>query len=236
MCSIHLPRRYLSIEGPSPRKRSLRLPRRTKHSSGSSAQSTYLDKDVAYLLGLIVARGHFKRSDDFTKVVVSILRPKINASRPAASTSRLGASGRLGALDLRDRLEELVQTSPRVSWRGRSGTIHFSLANHGMALRNLLLLCGRHEPRARWELHPSLLRAPRQVRIHFLRGLLEASGTPSSMTNLEFRIRNRTLAQQVRQLFQATLAVFPLQVPPDSTARAQRLRVRSRDLAKLGLA
>ncbi len=236
MCSIHSPRRYLSIEGSSPRKGSPRLPGRMKHSSGSSAQSTYLDKDVAYLLGLIVARGHFKRSDDFTKVVVSVVRPKINVSKPATSTSRLGASGRLRALDLRDRLEELVQTSPRVSWRGRNGTIHFSLANHGMALRNLLLLCGRHEPRARWELHPSLFRAPRHVRIYFLRGFLEASRTPSSMTSLEFRVRNRTLARQVRQLFQATLTISPHQVPPDSTARAQRLRVRSRDLAKLGLA
>ncbi len=214
--------------------------------SKRSTQLSYLDKDVAYFLGLVVGRGRFARSRDFTKVVVSIPNTLLYPQGPSTSVQlRHVADGVNRAVDhARSRLDGLVQIAPKAIHTKRGSTLEFLLGNGGMALRNLLLLCRNAQQGNRWQLHHSVLRAPIAVLQELMRGFADASCNPFTICRsgyMDFAVRNQRLAKQLDKLLQERFSVRTrlADATPGSSVsgrlrRTVGVQVSRRDFLKVG--
>jgi hypothetical protein len=168
----------------------------------------YLDREVSYFLGLIFAGGFFRSAEDFT--TLTILIPWLRTSGKAEISADSAVRGRMRMLDIRSRLDELIEFSPRILETARGRMMRFVIRTQSLAFRNLALLCRGCRQQKRWELHPLLLSASRNVQRQFLLGLAEASGGPISEwlgKRPELRVRNRALGLQVCRLLQETFNI-----------------------------
>lgn len=213
MCSIRLQRKYsltkTAARVNSPRAFSLTRKSGKTRVSERFATRPYLDEDVAFFLGLLIAGGHFRGFGRFTRL--TILIPTRKGRTPSSARLVSQSTLPLSLIDLRGRIEQLVACEPRVSRGDNGARIEIWLTTEGMALKNLLLLCQRTGPRLRWELHPSLLRAPKRICRSFLLGLANGSCLPTPLppkSDLRLRFRNARLAEQTRQLLEVSLGIL----------------------------
>lgn len=176
--------------------------------SGNSSCFPYLDKDVAYLLGLILARGRFKTGTGVTEIVISNL-PITTRDRLPGQLARLPLRG-INLPRVRRRLDQLIQPDPIFIRHRNRLRIRMVLGNRGLTLKNLYLLTGKSTRRSSLRIHRSMMSASKRLRGELLSALFAASGQPIPQRrghNLRLQMRSSGLAKQVTQLLRSTIGV-----------------------------
>lgn len=137
----------------------------------------YIDGDVAYLAGLIVARGTILDSSGVRQLIIEFPHSSLEA-QGISSTYDQETSIRLGLADIRERLLDLLDTD--ISIVRRAGGVDFVIRfmRNSMIWRNILLLTENatsfpyfRVPQVLFD--PGL---PRDLKREFIRGYADVAG------------------------------------------------------------
>lgn len=137
----------------------------------------YMDADVAYLLGLIVARGTLTEAPAIRQIVIgfpySTLKLQIEGTEYDQETEIL-----LGLHSIRKRLMDLLEADVEVLSGTTEATLTIRFLRNNMAWRNILLLLDNKLSYAHFQI-PSLFfdaQIPRDWKIQFVRGYADVAG------------------------------------------------------------
>lgn len=138
----------------------------------------YIDADVAYLAGLIVGRGTISENTAVRQLVVEFSYQVLNA-KGIQSSFDLDTAIRLGLDDIRERLQELLDTDIRRMTKTGGGVdlvIRFSRNN--MIWRNILLLSNGATSYPFFRVPPIFFDPdlPSEWKREFLRGYADVAG------------------------------------------------------------
>ena len=142
----------------------------------------YIDPDVAYLLGLIIARGEFHVENDVRRLVVSFpYRSEIVAALPG---SQLKAQSRetairLGIDDVRKRIEELLETQLDVVKSQHLVTMKAIFTKQTIGWRDLRFLTANRVNYAEFEVPDILFHLGEEIATEFMKGFADASSDPN---------------------------------------------------------
>ncbi|MBM3166642.1 MAG: hypothetical protein FJZ94_04265 [Chloroflexi bacterium] len=137
----------------------------------------YMDADVAYLLGLLVARGELLTSENTYRAIVhfpkgSLLAQGINTHFDSDREIRLGIE------KIRERLTELLGADIRTSDGGDSWDLVARFTRNTMAWRNINMLLGSRTSFHSFEI-PEILfdeRTPIEFKREFVKGFADVAG------------------------------------------------------------
>jgi len=101
----------------------------------------YIDQDVAYLAGLIIGRGTISESAGIRQLIIEFSYSSLCAEGISSSFASETAI-RLGLDDIRERLQELLDTDIRKVPRSGGVDLVVSFMRNNMIWRNILLLTG----------------------------------------------------------------------------------------------
>lgn len=168
----------------------------------------YLDPDVAYLLGMIMARGSFQTDGDIRRLVIqfpfrldtmtTLPGSKLCVNREKELTLSLHAVCR--------RINELLEVSLDVQRLTHEVALKATFTKNTMSWRNLQLLCGHKASYREFEVPMVIADAPQDIVREFLRGIADTSAQPSAADNFR-NVRHRIVLQ-----FQHHNWILPLQV------------------------
>ena len=165
----------------------------------------YLDRDVTYLLGLLVARGQLYRKLGVSRLSIEL---PSRVLYPRKARAQYEADIRRAVSAARERVGELLEPDVRV--RKYMGGFRFSVAYRGypLSLRALTLLLGMKD-----STQPSIPRqifgAEATIRREFIRGFADASCNPflakqndngRYTVNLQVQWKNKNLTAQLIEL------------------------------------
>jgi len=136
----------------------------------------YIDRDVAYLAGLILARGTLELSPQ-RRLIVQFPHSSLEASG-LESTFDQEQSIKLGLTDIRERLAELLDTDIQIIPHAHSVELLITFIRNNMIWRNIQLLTdgGTSFPHIKV---PNVLfdpELPRDCKIEFVKGYGDAAG------------------------------------------------------------
>ena len=208
----------------------------------------YLDCDVAYLLGLLVARGTFYAKFGLPRLAIDfpneILYPK---------ESSLGVESelRMALVDARARIDELLEPTVSIN-RSRNG-IQFSatFTKNPFSLRNLRQLCGTKTNHREFDIPRAIFGAAREIQQDFVRGFADAScnpflsegdGNDRHVIVLQVQHENWYLPVQMCRLLQVHVGVavenilwgHPNLRGAENWAKEHRIRIYAENFAVIG--
>lgn len=137
----------------------------------------YIDADVAYLLGLIVARGTLIETEHVRRLVIEFPYKSLQLVGDASKFEQETEIS-LGLHHIRNRLVELLEADLEIVHRQTSVDLVARFLRNNMAWRNLLLLLDG-KTSYRYFLLPEVLLAPalpRELKIQFVRGFADVAG------------------------------------------------------------
>jgi hypothetical protein len=137
----------------------------------------YLDADVAYLLGMLVARGELLTGENTYRVIVHLPKGALLA-RGVTTQFDTDKEIRLGMEKIRERLMELLGADIRTVDAGESWDLVIRMTRNTMAWRNInMLLCNKTSfpyfeiPNALFETD-----TPLEFKREFIRGYADVAG------------------------------------------------------------
>jgi len=136
----------------------------------------YLDEDVSYLLGLIVARGTFIDEGTVKRLIITF---------PFRNLEAIGINKRfdqrrsilVSLYSIRDRLGELAGVEPRVVEKTDRIDIIFEFTRATMFWRNLRLLTRNRTNHLEFEIPKEIFEASKLMQKEFLRGYADVAGS-----------------------------------------------------------
>ena len=136
----------------------------------------YLDEDVSYLLGLIIARGTFIEEGTIRRLVITF---------PFRNLEAIGIDKKfdqkesflLSLYPIRDRLGELAGVEPRVVEETDRIDIIFEFTRSTMFWRNLRAITRNKTDHFEFEIPKEIFEAPKSVQKEFLRGYADVAGS-----------------------------------------------------------
>jgi hypothetical protein len=139
----------------------------------------YMDPDVAYLLGLLLARGEFNVERDTRRLLVTF--PYRQAKVPGASG--LGPDRetaiRLGLDDIRNRVQELLETTVEIDRHEHEVTLRAVFTRNTIGWRDLRYLTGQKRHYTEFELPELVMSLDRETQVELMRGFADASSDPN---------------------------------------------------------
>jgi hypothetical protein len=178
----------------------------------------YLDPDVAYLLGLITARGSLLENPDrrliiefpYSNLIVEGVKIKYDQDTQL----------KLGTSMIRDRLTELLETDVQVISTKGLVTILVRFFRNSIAWRNIKLYTQGKTSHSDFEIPPQIMEAPPDIQKEFVRGIADVAGYIRQSNNyfgkkrrvyIEIPNPNWILPVQLCHLLQVKLSV-PVQL------------------------
>ena len=173
----------------------------------------YVDDDVAYLLGMLFARGELRDRGSARRLIVTWdirrLQPKLPPETPLVMD--LDVENLRAVNNLRPRINELLEAEIDIL-SPRPGKIHLMVTfrNRTVGWRNLVALCGTSTNRYDFRIPEIIFNASRSIREEFLKGFADVAVTPSfadnafgSRARIAFPVvhDNRPLGQELCRLF-----------------------------------
>ena len=136
----------------------------------------YLDPDVAYFLGMVVARGSLSESGGEKKITIAFPFRNILAEGIKKSFNQeehLTAS----IYQIRERLFELIESDIQVLKLGKSVNLIIRFLRNSVFWRNIKFILGQ-EGDSQFDLTipPSIFSAPLEIKKEFIRGVADVSG------------------------------------------------------------
>jgi len=136
----------------------------------------YLDEDVAYLLGLIIARGTFVDEGGVKRLIITFPFRNLEAiGRDKRFDQRQSLLASLHPV--RERLSELSGVEPRVVGRADEIDVVFEFAKNTMFWRNLRLLTGNRTNHYEFEVPEEVFKVKESVQKEFIRGYADVAGS-----------------------------------------------------------
>ena len=179
----------------------------------------FLDLDTAYLLGLIVIRGRLVETGGDHRIVIAFPSKNLLATGVRLKFDQKKHL-RLGANQIRDRLNELLGAGIEVRESGKDVQFLVRFLGSNMIWRNLCHLLGTARSYKEFSVPNSLMDAPEQLKTEFMRGVADAGGFIRDSNNymglkrrvyLEVNNRNWVLPIQLCKILQKDLSV-PVQL------------------------
>ncbi|MHB8755247.1 MAG: hypothetical protein ACYC92_09875 [Candidatus Acidiferrales bacterium] len=142
----------------------------------------YLDPDVAYLLGLITARGQFYVEGDIRRLVVNFPYRLFTAKPPEGSGLHfdIPTEMRLCLDDVRNRINELLEVNVQIIPGRRNTQLVAVFTKNTMSWRNLTTLLKHRSSYQEFEVPAIIYETPEDIQLEYARGFADASATPSS--------------------------------------------------------
>lgn len=137
----------------------------------------YIDADVAYLLGLVVARGTLLETSQIRQLTIEFPFRNLEAEGIKSKFDQATAI-RLGLGDIRERLLELLDTDITIVRKNDSIDFVIRFLRHSMIWRNLNLSLGGRTSYQFFQI-PEILFAPElpfEVKREFVRGFADVAG------------------------------------------------------------
>lgn len=131
----------------------------------------YLDEDIAYLLGMIAARGHVYRGDGVFRFSIEFPFSYIGTD---ASDDRDVLMGLLTTIQ--SRLKGVIGESPDLSRSEHSATISYQKNENTLLFRDLKLLMGNASGYEDFKVSPFLTDATNSIKAEFIRGFADVNG------------------------------------------------------------
>lgn len=183
-----------------------------------SVVENYLDPDIAYSLGLVVARGSLQENPDRRLVIEfpysNLIVEGVGTTYDQDDQLQLGISA------IRDRLGELLDTKVSAIKERRSIKLLVTFLSNSVAWRNLKLHTQGKSSYSEFEIPPQIMGAPIDIQKEFVRGIADVSGYIRQSNNyydkkrrvyIEIPNPNWLLPIQLCRLLQVNLGV-PVQV------------------------
>lgn len=158
--------------------------------SGVLLYDDYLDPDVAYLLGMIVARGTLIEDSQTRRIIIEFpyLNPDIEVKEMGTGLSRtidVSQSIELGLTRIRERVLELLDCDIRIERPGKSVHLIMIMTRRTIAWRNIVLQLNNkvnhrfmNVPESLF--HPSI---STDIRMEFIRGYADVAGNVRPANN-----------------------------------------------------
>jgi len=177
-----------------------------------------LDLDVAYLLGLVIARGSLQETPD-KRIVIQFPFSSLNVQGVETKYDQ-DTQLRLGTSAIRDRLVELLETDVQVIAKKSLITILIKFFRNSIPWRNLNLHLQGRMHYGEFEIPQQIMDAPADIQKEFVRGIADVSGYIRQSNNyfgrkrrvyIEIPNANWKLPVQLCRLLQVNLSV-PVQL------------------------
>jgi hypothetical protein len=141
----------------------------------------YLDPDVAYLLGLITARGQFYVEGDVRRLVINFPYRLFTAKPPEGSKLNfdLRTQMRLCLDDVRTRINELLEVNVSIVPSKFNTQLVAVFTKNTMSWRNLTTLLQHRSSFQEFEVPPIIYEVPHDIQLEYARGFADASASPS---------------------------------------------------------
>jgi hypothetical protein len=141
----------------------------------------YLDPDVAYLLGLITARGQFYEESGIRRLIINFPFRLFEAKPPKGSRLRfnLKKETQLCLNEVKNRINELLEVDVKFQATPSGAELSAVFTKRTMSWRNLTTqLKGRSSFRE-FEVPEIIYETPRDIQLEYIRGFADASATPT---------------------------------------------------------
>jgi len=141
----------------------------------------YIDPDVAYLIGMIVARGTFHQDGDVRRLVIRFpYRHEAMTPIPGSKVSLDRETAlRLGLDGIRARISELLEVDVRVERKAREVSLYAVFPKETIGWRDLRFITDRKTNYLEFEVPEIIFDADIDIRKEFLRGVADTSCEPS---------------------------------------------------------
>jgi hypothetical protein len=142
----------------------------------------YLDPDVAYLLGLITARGQFYVEGDIRRLVITFPYRIFKAKPPEGADLRydIPTEMRLCLDDVRNRINELLEVNVSILPSKFNTQLVAVFTKNTMSWRNLTTLLKYRSSFHEFEVPAVIYQTPRDIQLEYIRGFADAAATPSN--------------------------------------------------------
>lgn len=181
--------------------------------------TNYLDLDVAYLLGLVVARGSITEQGDNKTLLLEFPYRNIVIEGEGLQYDQ-GTQLNIATNEIRDRIVELLSEDTRVIKVNSSIQIIVRFARNSIAWRDLKLLTKNKSNFKEFEVPEQLFEAPTDIQKEFIRGIADACGYVRNSNNymgtrrrvyLEIANHNWLVPIQLCEILQTNLGI-PVQL------------------------
>lgn len=156
--------------------------------TGFVTPDDYIDADVAYLLGLLVARGQFHEDGDVRRLIINFPYRLFEARPPAGSKLKfhIPTQMRLCLDDARNRINELLEVNVSIVLNRRNTQLLAVFTKNTMAWRNLRTLLDGKSSFEEFQVPKVVFDAAREIQLEFARGFADASATPSHSDHVQY--------------------------------------------------
>jgi len=141
----------------------------------------YLDEDVAYLVGMIVARGSFHQDGDVRRLVIQFPY-RLDAMTPVpgsqANMNRETAL-RLSLDGIRARITELLEVDLRVQRKAHEVSLYAVFPKETIGWRDLRYITAGKSNYLEFEVPQVIFDAGPSIQKEFMRGIADTSAEPS---------------------------------------------------------
>jgi hypothetical protein len=139
----------------------------------------YIDADVAYLLGMILARGTFVESPRDRRLIIGLpfRNETLNVPDGYSTKWNVGTENTKALNVIRNRVNELLEVNIDISEGGDELKAVFPKST--MAWRNLRLLTGNKDSYREFEVEDFLFDAPEDILQELVRGFADVSAIPN---------------------------------------------------------
>lgn len=148
----------------------------------------YLDPDVAYLLGLITARGQFSIDRDVRRLVINFPHRLFETVPPKGSKLRfdIRTQTRLCLDDVRNRVNELLEVNVQIEQAKSLTQLIAVFTKNTMSWRNLTTLLRHKSSFHEFEVPSVIYEVPRDIQLEYVRGFADAAATPTDSDHQQY--------------------------------------------------
>lgn len=223
----------------------------------NSIADDYMDVDVAYLLGMIMARGTFHVERDIKRLLIQFPYQLMEVKGIPGSKLKFNQETeiRLSLDDVRRRINELLEVNVDLEKSAYEVILKATFTKNTMSWRNLRLLCGNKFTYNEFCMPEGMFDMPEDIQREFIRGIADASASPSDADRdqiglqrivIQFQNLNWILPIQVCKLLQENLGMNVQHIlwghpnirtssqVDESWAKEHRLRIYAEDFVPIG--
>lgn len=178
----------------------------------------YIDTDVAYLLGMIVARGSFHQDGDIRRLVIRFPY-RLDAMTPIPASSinvDRETALRLSLDSIRSRVNELLEVDLRVERKPHEVSLYAVFPKETIGWRDLRYITGGKASYLEFDVPEMVFDSDTNIQKEFLRGVADTSCEPSYADRdqgerqrivIQVQFGNWELPVQLCRLLQENLAI-----------------------------
>lgn len=180
-----------------------------------AVSENYLDPDVAYFLGLIIARGNLQETTGDKKIIIEFPFKNLEAVGIKKHYNQKDHIER-SLYQISERIRELVETDLKVETQAHSAAIIIRFLRNSLVWRNINYLLQGKKTYFDFHIPQQILDAPHELQKEFIRGIADVAGfirSSNSYINgkhrvyLEISNKNWQLPVQLCSLLQVNLGV-----------------------------